>query len=383
MRRDTRPAARWVALAALALAGTGCDGGDASSQVQAPDAPTLARPDLVDIPHPDAGAFKPEIQAAIAPARAAFEAARKRAAGTNHADAHGKLGLVYQAHQQQQAAAACFINAQRLAPDDYRWPYHLAVLREETGDFEAAVSLYSETLARAPDYLPAATRLGLLQLNLGRTEDAERLLNDVLAADTRSAAALAGLGNIARDRKEFETAADLYRRALVIDPAASQINYRLGLVYRALGDLDAARSVLAQRGERIPRIRDPLLNVMQAHVHPTSHYMQQANAAIGRNDLRGGAQQLALALAVEPEHELALVTLGEVLLAARRDDAAKQQFQKLVDAHPDNALGPYYLGLCALRGGDRETAEKFMRESLAIDPDLERAKTALARLGGG
>ncbi|MEO1576142.1 MAG: tetratricopeptide repeat protein, partial [Pseudomonadota bacterium] len=225
--------------------------------------------------------------------------------------------------------------------------------------------------------------LGLLQVSLGRTGEAEARLNQVLASDARSAAALAGLGNIARDRKDFETAADLYRRALVIDPAASQVNYRLGLVYRALGDLDAARTVLAQRGERIPRIRDPLLNVMQAHVHPASHYMAQADTAISRNDLRGGAQQLALALAVEPEHEQALVTLGEVLLAARRDDAAKQQFQKLVDAHPDNALGPYYLGLCALRGGDRATAARLMRESLKIDPDLARAKTALARLGGG
>ncbi|MEO1576901.1 MAG: hypothetical protein AAFU65_18290, partial [Pseudomonadota bacterium] len=148
MNRRRLPALRLTVLAAM-LTAFGCADG-APSSAQTPAVPATAQPDLVDIPHPDADAFKPEIKAAIAPARAAFESARGRATGVALGEAHGKLGLVYQAHQQQQAAAACFINAQRLAPDDYRWPYHLAVLREETGDFDAAEQLYTDTLARSP-----------------------------------------------------------------------------------------------------------------------------------------------------------------------------------------------------------------------------------------
>lgn len=377
---------RVVALVLAALA-SGCGEAPAASDAGSPaavSAPTQASPpQLQSIPHPEADAFKPEITAAIAPARAAFERAVTTVSGAALGAAHGKLGLVYQAHQQQQAAAACFTNAMRLAPDDYRWPYHLAVLREETGDFDLAVTRYQDALTLAPDYLPAATRLGLLHLKLGRTTVAENTLNNVIAADRNNAAALAGLGDIARDRDDPDVAAQRYRQALELDPMASQLNYRLGLVNRELGDLDAARAALAKRGERIPRIRDPLLAVMQAHVHPPAHYIAQADAAIGKNDLRMSAQLLALALAVEPTHEQALVTLGEVLLAARRDDAARQQFQKLVEAHPGNALGPYYLGLCALRAGDRVTATQFMRDALRLDPGLERAKTALARLGDG
>ena len=87
-------------------------------------------------PHPDVSRVQARgPQAAIAPARARFDAQHRRHwRGAELGAAYGKLGLVYQAHQQQAAAASCFINAGQVSTTtNHRWPYHLAVLREETG----------------------------------------------------------------------------------------------------------------------------------------------------------------------------------------------------------------------------------------------------------
>ncbi|MEM6638607.1 MAG: tetratricopeptide repeat protein [Pseudomonadota bacterium] len=347
-----------------------------------PPSPAGPPVELVSVPHPDVADFKADVQAAIGPARAAFEQQSAVKDGAALGEAFGKLGLVYQAHEQQEAAAACFINAASLLPDDHRWPYHLAVLREETGEFTDALALYEATLQLDPTYSPAATRQGLLQIQLGDADTARATLQSVVDTDRQNAAALAGLGDLARDRGDHERARALYTESLTLDPAASQIRYRLGLVYRALGQIDEARAALAGRGERIPRIRDPLLTIMQAHKHPASHYIDQANAAIGQNDLRRSAQLLSYALAVEPEHEEGLVAMGEVLLAARQDDAARGQFETLSQAYPENVYGPYYLGLIAMRSGDRDKAIRLMDEALAIDPEFDRANKALSRLRG-
>lgn len=368
-------------LTAACLILIGCDGAtqtpaDASTR----PASTASTATLLEVAHPDPAAFKPEVRASLAPALERFMLRSATTQGPALGAAYGKLGLHYQAHQQQEAAATCFINAGELDPDDARWPYHLAVLREETGDFEQALVLYEAALMLDADNTAARIRAGLLQIQLGDLETAERALMLALEARADSAASLAGLGDIARERKDMRAAADFYRRALELDPRASQLRYRLGLVYRALGDIDAAKAALAQRGERIARIRDPLLVQMQAHLNPPQHYIDQAQTALASNDLRRAAQLYSLGLVVEPTHDESLLQLGEVLLAAKRDDAAKRQFSTLIEAHPGNAMGHYYLGLCAVRAGDRVEALRWMEKALQLDPSLQRARTAVERL---
>ncbi|MFK8014303.1 MAG: tetratricopeptide repeat protein [Gammaproteobacteria bacterium] len=360
---------------------TGCGAPETPAQLQAAPAPPQVA--LLEISHPDPLAFKPEITASLAPALARFRTESTTLDGVDLGAAFGKLGLHYQAHQQQEAAAACFINAQRLDPTNHRWPYYLAVHEEETGEFDNAIANYKQSLELVPDNVAGATRLGLLILQLGDLEPAQRVLDDVIARQPNSAAALAGLADIAADRDDPQTAAQLYQQALSIDPQASQLYYRLGLTYRKLGDIERAKAALSQRGERIPRIADPLLVIMQAHLHPPAYYIDQANAALEANDLRRSAQRLSLALTVEPTHAQALTQLGELLLAVKQDAAAKKQFEQLVQAHPDHALGHYYLGLCAVRAGDKPTATRHMREALKLEPGMERATKALQRLTTG
>ena len=374
----TRRARRALWVMALVIF-YGCDAAPPPAAVADAASVTI---DLVPVRHPDPDEFKPQVAASLRPARALFDQQSKALTGAELGAAYGKLGLHYQAHQQQDAAAACFQNAMRLDPQDHRWPYHLAVHDEETGAFGDAEKLYSRSLELEPDNLAGATRLGLLHLQLGHLEAAQRQLEAVVARREDHAAALAGLADIANERSDYATAAKLYTRALEIDPAASQLNYRLGMVYRKLGDVDRARAALAKRGERIPFIEDPLLVVMQAHVHPPQYYMSQAEDALARDDLRQAARLYSLALLVAPTHAPALVQLGEVLLAVNQNDAARQRFEQLVAAHPNMAIGHYYLGLCAARAGQRESAITHMREALARDPQMERATRALTRLSG-
>ena len=162
---------RAVFLTLAWLTVTGCD-----AQHEAMPAQALAQPVLVNVPHPDPATFKPEVTASLRPARAVFDAQVRTREGVELGAAYGKLGPHYHAHLQQQAARACFENALTLSPDDPRWPYHLAVHFEETGQFDDAIAKYREALALRADNLAANTRLGLLLIKLGEIDDAHQQL---------------------------------------------------------------------------------------------------------------------------------------------------------------------------------------------------------------
>ncbi|MBT8145026.1 MAG: tetratricopeptide repeat protein, partial [Gammaproteobacteria bacterium] len=166
--------------------------------------PAWSADQLLDIPHPILDEYKPEVRAMLAGARGRFELMSLEATGPDLGLAYGRLGIHYYAHAEQDAARACFVNATALDPDNFRWPYYLAVHYAETGAFARAVRVFDRVLALQPGDVPTLTRLGLALLELDRVDEAETRLKAAIVAQPANAAAFAGLARVAERRDDWE-----------------------------------------------------------------------------------------------------------------------------------------------------------------------------------
>ena len=58
------------------------------------------------------------------------------------ADAYGTLGTYYIAHHLNDSAEVAFVNAERLEPGDFRWPYYLGFVYQMVGKLDLEKEAY-------------------------------------------------------------------------------------------------------------------------------------------------------------------------------------------------------------------------------------------------
>ncbi len=91
------------------------------------------------------------------------------------ATAFGQYGMVLQASEYFDVAEPCYLNAQKLAPEDVRWPYYLANLYKSRGETDKAEASFKRALELQPDDLATLVWLGRLNLDQGKIDAAEPL----------------------------------------------------------------------------------------------------------------------------------------------------------------------------------------------------------------
>lgn len=334
--------------------------------------------DLELVPHPELDGLKPEVRERLEPAVAHFRQQRLRLDGRRLGLAYGRLGMNYLAQEQQAAAGACFRNAAALDPGNGRWPYLLAVHYEETGRFEDAAAAYLNALEIDFTYTPTLLRLGRVLLELGQIDDAETQFRIAYSRDENDAAALAGLGQVAFERQEYAEAIKLFEAALAAQPAATQLHYRIGLAYRALGERDKAREALDQAGERIPRIEDPLTAFVMSHARGAKTYLAMAAQAQQTGNTAEAIQLYSLATSIDPGNTEALLQLGQLQGAVGNLDAAAAAFAQVLTQDEANPAGNYYLGTILEQMGQESDAESYYRAALKANEELVEPRLLLA-----
>jgi tetratricopeptide (TPR) repeat protein len=259
------------------------------------------------------------------------------------ADAYGGLGQAYHAYELLEAAEACYENARRLAPRDYRWPHLLAYLRQQTGRFEEALNLFAEAVRLEPLDQVVVLYLGELNLQLDRRGEARRQFEEARARFPLSS--MAGLGEVALRERRFADASRLLGDALKGAPHATRLHYSMGMAYRGLGRMQEAQAHLTQAGPGRIRAADPLVDALPGLV-------------------RGGR---------------ALLNQGRIELQAGAYDTAAAVFRRAVDAAPDSLEARTGLAAALERTGDLEGALAELREAASRSPRSAEAQRQYAR----
>jgi tetratricopeptide (TPR) repeat protein len=350
--------------------------------------PPVTAPALATVPEPDLAAAAPAVREQIGARREALRAGLEAGApGGALAESFGQLGLVYLVYDFLDAAEACFANSERLAAEDFRWPYLRGYLTATQGRLSEAETHLARALELRADYPPALLRLGRVRLGLGQPEPAGRLFARALELDPAAAVAEEGLAQVAEARGDLAAAAGHYTRALELEPAANRLHYGLAQVYRRLGQRDRARDHLARSGDVPPRLADPLINPLAELGRSAQFYIMQAGEAMEDEDWQAAATAYHHALEQDPENLIAHKGLARSLEKLGDLDGATAQLRSALERAPalegererSERAGAHtaLAGLLLLRGEDAEAAVEF-RRALGLAP---RETSVRVRLG--
>jgi tetratricopeptide (TPR) repeat protein len=295
---------------------------------------------------PDLSRVDPGVQAQVKERYDTLMQALKGSSGSSTdaelATAYGQYGMVLQAAEFFDAAEPCYLNAQALAPDEFRWPYYLASLHRSRGETDQAEAAYKRALQLRPDDLAALIWLGRLHLDQGRPEDAELLFARAFGMAPRDVAVLAGLGRVAVARRDYPQAVKYLEDALAIDPEAESLHAPLAAAYRGIGQLEKAQPHLRQWRNRDLPVPDPLQQEMDLLLESGLSYELRGIREFEVRDWKGAAEYfrkgLALTHANSPLRRSLQHKLGTALYLGGDTAGAQTAFEAVAEAGPPNGI---------------------------------------------
>jgi tetratricopeptide (TPR) repeat protein len=359
---------------------------------------------------------EPEVARAIDRARE-----RVRHEGRS-AEAWGKLGEVLLAHNFASQADACFARAERLDPNNPRWPYFQALYRL-TRDTDSPLPYLrrSAELCGPRGEESSAVRLLLAEALLAdaRPDEADEQLRRVAADDPDSPRLHFDQGVLAAARQDFEGAVHHLSLAAGSPFARQKACAQLAAVSLRRGEREAADeySRRAARGPADRPWQDPFVREYERlEVGQQSGYLkgedmeaegrmpeavrafeqmardypgERSFTALGislakMGDLDAAEPVLRRALALAPQKVQAHYFLGVILyyqgerfLKASSAEAARDKFREAAESErqalaikPDHGFALVYRGLALKQLGQAREALDLLREAVRCRPEM-------------
>ena len=293
-------------------------------------------------------------------------------------NAYGELGNLLLAAEYFDAAEACYLHAQALAPNDVRWPYYLGHVYMTKGDLGKAVVSFKRALQLRPNDVATLVWLGNVHLDLGEPELADPFFEQALSLNHGLVAALFGRGRAALARRDYSRAIESLEQALAADPRATMIHYPLGLAYRGLGDAAKAEAHLRERGSVEVGPPDPLMVESRGLLNSAVAVDERGSRALDRGDAAGAAAEFRKGVALAPDSPSLRQKLGTALSLMGDTGGAFEQFQEVVRRSPGFAQGHYSLGVLLAQSGRLPEAVEQFSAAVRLDPEFAQAKYAYA-----
>ena len=329
-----------------------------------------AHEQLVAVPEPAYDRLEPAVRDQLKAARAPLEEmlSREHPQVESLPRLFGQQGKLYFAYRFFPGAKACFINARRLAPEDYRWAYYLAsALRVSAEDSEESRIHFEAALELNPEYLPTYIALSELLVDDKRLKEAEELLQQALELDSASAATFASLGMIAAKRNQHAQAIEYLERARKLAPEATSLLYPLGLAYRDQGDTNKAQYYLERAGNVSPQLVDPLFDSLRGLMTGSQAAANVAQQYTNQGRFKDALKYYRKAVAATPNDPKTRVNLAAVLSRLNRIESAMEQLRQVLRLDPAHLEANYNMATLLARQGRDQDAIGFYERALERD----------------
>ena len=298
---------------------------------------------------------------------------------TELSEAYGKLGQTYHAYSLNAPARECYLNANRLAPKDFRWIYYLARLDHHDGRFDDAIGRYQLARTLRPSYLAASVNLGNIFLELNRLDDAAESFKAALEVDPNNPAAHYGLGQVASAKRNYSDAITHFEQTLTQVPGANRVHYSLAMAYRGLGNAEKAKAHLAQQGTVGVRASDPLVDGLQDLIAGERVHLARGKLAFEAKRYAEAVAEFRKAVASRPDSVTAHINLGAALSQTGDLKGAIEQLEEALRLEPGRVNAHYNLAVLFAKENKHAEAVKHLQPVLNVDPGDIAARLLLAR----
>ena len=343
-------------------------------------APHQQRAGLQAVSLPDLSRMVPSAQTQI---RDSYKALTQKIATRSTtvvelADAYGEFGKLLMAADQRDAAKPCFLNAQTLAPADFRWPYYLGHLHRKNGDLSNAVAAFERALQLKPADVATLVWLGNLHLDEGHPAQASPRFERALSLQPSSRSALFGLGRVALAEQQYTRAIENLEAVLRQDAQAAAVHYPLAMAYRAIGDTKQAEVHLRLREDRQVLPADPLIVELETLLESPQTYESRGIQALDNKDWPEAEALFRKGLELAPDHAALRHRLGTALYMKGDVRGAEDQFEHVVRTSPGYHLAQYSLGVLLQTQGRHAEAIEHLSAALKTKANYTDARLRLA-----
>jgi tetratricopeptide (TPR) repeat protein len=325
----------------------------------------------------------------------------------------GRLGMLFYTHRYPDEAATCFIEAERLDPEEPRWKYFQAVILEQTNRV-AALRKFEETLEKCGEHPPSVRlRYADFLYKESQLAEAEQHYRIVLQRDGSNARAHLGLARIATRNGDFDAALKHLERSME-DPAGQRESHLLlSEIYERSGRNDLAvqhhraaensirigwddpyieeagelrtglkqylsRTVSLHKQGRYQQALDLALRMTKVYPDSPQVWATLGKSQIGLGDWAGAEDAYRRAIEIDPELLEAQFQLGLVFEHKEDFKEAASWFRRATTIKPFYADAHYHLGLALTHLQDPRGAIDAFRTALRCQPNMNDAHLALA-----
>lgn len=292
-------------------------------------------------------------------------------------------------------------------PADAQEPsFTSAAALQRAGELEAAAAEYHRFLAAYPANVEARSNLGVVLMGLGRYEEAIGAYRTALANAPQNATVLLNLGLAFYKSDRLADAADTFNQVLTFQPDNLQARYlaadcrlRLGHpaetialltpVESSHGDDPALAYLLGMAYLSNKETKDTqkgqiwIDRILRQGDSAQARVMMGA-AKRGAGDLKGAAEDLQRAVALDPGLAGVHTLYAQALLEAGNPDLARPEFEAELSRNPNDFDANLYMGVLLKADSNDDEALRYLNRALGVRPgDLgtrnQIASVALAR----
>lgn len=299
--------------------------------------------------------------------------------GLKRSEAWGAFGKAAHAYSLNDIAQRAYLEAERLNPDDFRWPYYRARVAQDQGDSAAAHDFFERALElRVSD---RSARLGLAQslLDLGRASEAMDQLEDLTERQSGDALVWLALGEAQLALGETQAAILSFERVLTLQPSATRVHAFLATAYRSVENLPAAEAHVALRGEGQVKYEDPWMLAVAAEKRGVDASIAAGTAAFERGAYLEAANHFREAVNLDSERADAWLNLGVVLVEIDAESAG-DAFRESIRLEPTRPKAYFNLGTLESAQGQADLAIENFLKALELDPDYTSAAVNLGNI---
>ena len=236
--------------------------------------------------------------------------------------------------------------------------------------------LFEHTPTVMDDHVRQLLLLGREHYHRGEFDKAKSLLLQVVAKSDRHADVHHMLGVIAHGAGDFAQAESHFEKAVFLNPNYTEAQLNLMVTYNDLGKYDAARRIYSQvRARTVTTQVDPFIKGKLANMHAE---LSQAYA-----DVRMASEairELEKAVGLCPHFADLQTRLGILYRDAGDQLRASHCFLAAKQANERYVPGRLALGTLMLSSGETEAARREFETVLEIDPENRLANTYLRLL---
>ena len=139
--------------------------------------------------------------------------------------------------------------------------YFRALCKDESGNKSGAITDYEELLTRDYTHSHAWSNLGLIYVNIGKTDEALRCYREAVSHDPSNQYAHCNLGNLYLQKGDYNSALEHALKSLEAEPKIRQSMSLAAVCYSRLGDSENAEKYCKMYGKHGGNVNE-LKNVL-------------------------------------------------------------------------------------------------------------------------